>query len=525
MRAPRLLVIGIDGATLDLIGPWAREGKLPALRGLMESGVTKPLRSTLPPVTPVAWSSFLTGADPGGHGIYSFFRLDHSSYRPLPVHAGHRRLPSFWQSLSQAGVAVGQFNTPFTYPVEPLNGFAVAGFDTPTFGRDAAYPDGALETALNGDHGYVHGPVPLAPRETYHERLRKQAMTQVRMCGRLLQRWPCDVFMVTFCATDHGAHRLWPLGATTEEVARVGGDVLEAYQVADEAIGEILERHADDGTTVLVVSDHGMGPAEGAVNMTRVLAEAGLLRVRPEAGRDNSIPLRLRAVRGVRRFFRDGAGRVLKPLALRLMPEWAKAAVAHTELSSIDWERTLAFPWGTYGQVQINREGEWAEGCVGPRDADAVARDVTQAFEELRDPASAGPVIDEVAPAEEIYAEERAPGSPDLLVIPHDYSYDIGPYLQSPEGPPVANSHTDGGEWIDVPAIHRLEGTLIASGPCADRISELESPRLEDIASVILRIAGVSSDGESVSTQPDGSPYTEEQARQVERHLEDLGYL
>jgi hypothetical protein len=89
----------------------------------------------------------------------------------------------------------------------------------------------------------------------------------------------------------------------------------------------------------------------------------------------------------------------------------------------------------------------------------------------------------------------------------------------------VANSHTDGGEWIDVPAIHRLEGTLIASGPCADRISELESPRLEDIASVILRIAGVSSDGESVSTQPDGSPYTEEQARQVERHLEDLGYL
>ena len=113
------------------------------------------------------------------------------------------------------------------------------------------------------------------------------------------------------------------------------------------ATGRDLEQHADDGTTVLVVSDHGMGPAEGAVNMTRVLAEAGLLRVRPEAGRDDSIPLRLRAVRGVRRFFRDGAGRVLKPLALRLMPERAKAAVARTELSSIDWERTLAFPWGT----------------------------------------------------------------------------------------------------------------------------------------------------------------------------------
>lgn len=520
MRAPRLIIIGLDGATLDLIGPWAKQGRLPVLAELMGSGYTSVLRSTLPPVTPVAWSSFLTGANPGGHGIYSFHRLDHTTYQPSPVHAGHRRLPSFWQHLSRSGLTVGQFNTPFTYPVEPLSGFMVAGFDTPVFGRDAAYPMTAFDIAMEGADGYVHGPVARTPEETYIKRLRKQAMAQVRMCERLLRRWPCDVFMATFCTTDHAAHRLWPWGASGGEVARTGGEMLRAYQVADEAVGALLERHASDETTVIVLSDHGMGPAEGSVNMTRVLAEAGLLSLRSDAP-----PRGLRAVRAVRRFFREGPGRVVKPLVLRMMPERSKAAVAYTELQAIDWSRTLAFPWGTYGQVQINREGEWADGCVGANDVEAVERDAIQAFEGLRDPASKEPVIDEVAPAEEIYARKRAPGSPDLLVIPRKYSYDVGPYLQSPEGPPVSNSHTDGGEWVEVPAIHRLEGLLVASGPGAELVSALESPKLEDLAAVIMEIAGVETSGAPMEAPADEPPYTVEQALQVEQHLRDLGYL
>ena len=68
-QSPKVLVIGLDGATLDLIGPWADDGKLPHISRLMREGVSGELRSTVPPVTGPAWTSFMTGKGPGKHGI------------------------------------------------------------------------------------------------------------------------------------------------------------------------------------------------------------------------------------------------------------------------------------------------------------------------------------------------------------------------------------------------------------------------------------------------------------------------
>jgi len=70
----RVLVIGLDGATLDLICPWAAQGHLPILARLMAEGAHGPLESTLPPVTSPAWPSFVTGKNPGRHGVFDFIR-------------------------------------------------------------------------------------------------------------------------------------------------------------------------------------------------------------------------------------------------------------------------------------------------------------------------------------------------------------------------------------------------------------------------------------------------------------------
>src|SRR5512139_2262734 len=70
----KLIIIGLDGATFDLIKPWAAEGKLPTLARLMHDGVTGDLESTLPPVTSPAWPTFMTGKNPGKHGVFDFIR-------------------------------------------------------------------------------------------------------------------------------------------------------------------------------------------------------------------------------------------------------------------------------------------------------------------------------------------------------------------------------------------------------------------------------------------------------------------
>ena len=69
----RIFLLGWDGATFDLIRPWVAQGKLPNIARLMETGVHGPLRSTIPPWTFPAWTSFMTGKNPGKHGIFDFF--------------------------------------------------------------------------------------------------------------------------------------------------------------------------------------------------------------------------------------------------------------------------------------------------------------------------------------------------------------------------------------------------------------------------------------------------------------------
>ena len=97
----RVLVIGLDGATLDLIEPWARGGYLPNLAQFLELGSSGVLRSTVPPVSPAAWSSFMTGKNPGKHGIFDFLARDFASYG-MRINLRTTE-PSLWHLLSGQG--------------------------------------------------------------------------------------------------------------------------------------------------------------------------------------------------------------------------------------------------------------------------------------------------------------------------------------------------------------------------------------------------------------------------------------
>jgi predicted AlkP superfamily phosphohydrolase/phosphomutase len=87
----RVLVIGWDGATFDVLRPWMDAGELPNLARLVEQGVRADMKSTIPPWSFQAWSSFMTGKNPGKHGIYDFFRTPPGTYRLEFVNARRRR--------------------------------------------------------------------------------------------------------------------------------------------------------------------------------------------------------------------------------------------------------------------------------------------------------------------------------------------------------------------------------------------------------------------------------------------------
>jgi len=99
--AGRVLLIGIDGGEFSLIRPWIEKGKLPNLAAILKDGSSGNLRSTIPPITGAAWSSFQTGTNPGKHGVFNWFKRKEGEYRAKPVNSTEIKEPTLWQIVSK----------------------------------------------------------------------------------------------------------------------------------------------------------------------------------------------------------------------------------------------------------------------------------------------------------------------------------------------------------------------------------------------------------------------------------------
>src|SRR5438128_7959742 len=114
----KLLVIGLDAATMDLIEPWAVAGRLPALARLMHEGVSARLLSTPNMHSASAWTSILTGLNPGRHGLYVFSDRDFKTGQQVFFKGGDRNAELITRHLAKQGIASGMLNVPMTYPAE-----------------------------------------------------------------------------------------------------------------------------------------------------------------------------------------------------------------------------------------------------------------------------------------------------------------------------------------------------------------------------------------------------------------------
>ena len=130
MSKPRVILVGVDGATQKILQPLIEQGKLPTFKRIQEEGVAGPLQSVTPPITPAAWSSFYTGKNPGKHGVFEFLYRKPNSYLKAPVNFTSIRAKKFWNYTDEAGLRTCLFNLPLLYPTQPVNGIAISGLLT-----------------------------------------------------------------------------------------------------------------------------------------------------------------------------------------------------------------------------------------------------------------------------------------------------------------------------------------------------------------------------------------------------------
>lgn len=489
----RVWVLGLDGATYDLIRPWADAGHLPVLGRLMREGVAGELLSTFPPLTGPAWSSFMTGKSPGGHGVLEFFRRKPGSYDQ--VLNSYRDLdgPSLWRRLGDAGLRVGVIGVPLTYPPEPVNGFMISGLLTPAGRRDFTYPPSLLaeledhlgEYRLRHDEKYRRShPMPFI-REQY-----EILENNTRAALYLMRSKPWDFFMVHLLGSDRVQHEFWHLLDPShpqhdpEELQRYGNVVLSFFEQMDASIGRMVEA-LDDDVAIVVMSDHGFGPVRKFVNFNTWLLQEGLLCLKSNPW------TRFRAL-----LFRLGfnystlAHWVLKlglgRRAVRLGRSRREDLQRRLFLSldDVDWSRSKVYSLGNFGQLYVNLEGREPQGIVSPgAEYEALLDDLTHRLGAMTDPDTGQPVIGDIYRRSDVYSGPYAADSPDLMFLTRGMEYKA-------MGLSDFSSQRVFDQVYGTTGHHRMNGLMLWHGPRGAPVLKrgvwFEGARICDLAPTIL---------------------------------------
>lgn len=276
------IVLGIDGATWDVINPLVEAGELPNIGALAEEGYTGRLESTMPPITAPAWLSMATGQNPGKTGVYYFRnREDPDSFDLSPVDATDFRGKSFWDVLNGAGLSTGVFNFPMLHPPYDIEGFMVGGFGSPSDGTIAA-PE-SLGDELDEVTGGYEVKVPYAdPKykgrpDALLEDLERVLDKRARAITYLLREKDPDVFFSVVSVTDWAQHYFWRYFDPEHVLHEPGYEdaIPRIFRQVDDLVGEVAEFATAEDANLALVSDHGFGPVNGTFYSNEWLASEG----------------------------------------------------------------------------------------------------------------------------------------------------------------------------------------------------------------------------------------------------------
>ncbi|MCI0398272.1 MAG: alkaline phosphatase family protein [Chloroflexi bacterium] len=477
---PKLLVVGLDGATLDLLLPWARAGLLPTFDRFLRQGCHGRLRSAPNTDTAPAWATFATGLNPANHGLFNELGWSADRRTLQPVRGADRQGLAFWKIASDAGRRVLVINVPFTYPAEPVNGVLVTGIDAPGEGAPSfCYPADFLTMLPAGGRPYrIDSRIQAAIKENQPDKGLADACavaekrTDTMLYAMSQGAW--NLAVIVYSIPDVMQHFFWQQMARNSGPQRLA--IQEGYRFIDGQIGRLLAQAGPD-SNVLILSDHGFGPiCATAAHLSAWLVEQGFTRLLDPARR----PWRQRLISQVYGWLRRRLGERQKEALRRRLPGLRNRVESDARFANIDWTATTAFAGPSSWEVWVNRQGREPQGVVGPAGYGQLCQAVRQALLAWHDPAGR-PRVQAVHLAHEVYHGRFLALAPDLTI-------EWDPVAAPPADMLEGNSSQFDGD-------HQPEGLLLAAGPAIRAGGEIEGAALVDVAPTILRLLGLEAPG------------------------------
>ncbi len=534
--ARRVLIVGLDGATFDVLNPLMAAGRMPHLAHLIETGTAGTLYSTRPPITPAAWTTFMTGKGPGRHGIVDFEKYDVRT-NTLSFNSTYEiREKTIWEILSEKGCRVGSINLPMTYPPRKVNGFMISGFETPSIEVDFTHPPDLKAEILRRWPGYSYrndwqrkafgGNGLLQRNLRYIEESFQQGYELTTHCG---ERFGWDVMMVLFKLVDNLQHKAWKYldPKTASRYPQRAAMAANCFTALDRTLADLTEYARQKQALILIMSDHGHGSLDGKAQPNSLLQQWGYLKIKSRVAQ---------------------ARRRTQTIVERMLGKTAKRFDANVGIEHdliIDWSQTRACVMhaGMYGFLYVSLKGRQPDGVVEREEYEPVREDLRKRFLSVactRPDGETIQVFPEVHRTEELYNcnRDEQPWLPDLLLVPHP---GLAVVRKIRGSQPVRWSSSRRMEGT-----HRVEGILVANGPYV-RQGEAIQAEIADIAPTLLAALGLrvpaDMEGQVLVNLFDTEPaveyeppeeaerveheevYTEEEKEALTRRLADLGYL
>nr|WP_241175488.1 alkaline phosphatase family protein [Natronolimnobius sp. AArcel1] len=528
-------MIGLDGLGRSSIGSWIHPESLSNLHQLSEKGLLIDLESTHPPWTPCAWPSFLSGRNPGKHGVFDFFTRE--GYDKRLIERPDVGAPYLFEASDTEGQTSVVINYPITNPAPSLeNGAVVPGY---LAREDVTFSPEHLRDEYEDEYGeYViypkYGTEDDAVREYVDVARHRRDMARF-----LDERYDWDLMAVQFQVTDSIFHDL----EDRDEIRQV----LEAV---DKFVGDIID--LGDDPTVFIASDHGMGDYDWTFYINSWLAEQGYCETttgdaqyfrqqkdaltgaaedETEAEQSSALETTIKTTANTlsrvglspQRIHRGLSTVGLAGTVERLLPEDALVAAQN---QVVDHPNSKAFQlyFNSLG-VHLNVQGRDPHGQIPQAEYEETRTELIEKLEQVRDP-DGELVFDAVQPREAVYEGKHLEDAPDIVLVPRDYRYDVsGSILDTFRRFPHKN--------------HKPEGILLSNRSLGD----LEHAEIYDIAPTVAAVLGIpvdtNTDGrvllddvesiERVDWDELADGYVDSQSEtdmsSVEDRLADLGYM
>jgi len=369
----RAVLIGLDGVPYTLLQKLIEKGVTPNLGRVAQAGAThfKQMDATLPEISSVSWSSFMTGVNPAKHGIYGFMDLKPGTYQMIFPGYSHLKTETIWDKLGKRGKRSVVINLPGTYPARPHDGVLISGFVAIDL-KKAVHPASILSlleaTGYRIDVDTSKG----ADADFLYKDLAETLVAREKAFDHFWRAENWDLFVAVITGTDRLQHFQWH--AVEDENDPNHGRAMDFYAQADAVVGRMLDK-LTDLDLCLLMSDHGFCGIKSEVYVNRFLANAGFLKWEKDP------------------------------------PDSFADISADSRAFALDPSR-----------IYVHREGRYPKGSVSERDVPAVREELKALFLSMEKDGER--IIKEVFFPEQIYDGPEFHKAPDLVLLTRD-GYDL----------------------------------------------------------------------------------------------------